>query len=105
MLDELKHNQSQVARATKRLEELAKTERHRNAAEVMRSVPGVRLVTAMTFRLELPEPERSETWGQVAKVTGLAPMVRQSGPTRREGGLLRSSSGRLRTALVEASLM
>ena len=105
MLDELKHNQSQVARVTKRLEELACAERHRGAAEVMRSVPGVGLVTAMTFRLELPEPERFRTEGQVAKVTGLAPMVRQSGATRRDGGLLRSSSGRLRTALVEAAWM
>jgi transposase len=29
--------------------------------------------------------------------------VRQSGQTRREGGLLRSASGRLRTVLVEAA--
>ena len=36
-------------------------------------------------------------------MTGLAPMVRQSGATRREGGLIRSSSARLRTALVEAA--
>ncbi len=105
MLDELEHNRSQLARVTKRLEQVAQAERHRGAAEVMRSVPGVGLVTAMTFRLELPEPGRFETEGQVARVTGLAPMVRQSGPTRREGGLLRSSSGRLRTALVEAAWM
>jgi transposase len=105
MIDELEHNQSQVSRATKRLEGLARDERHRGAAEVMRTVPGVGLVTAMTFRLELPGPERFETEGQVAKMIGLAPMVRQSGSTRREGGLLRSSSGRLRTALVEAAWM
>ena len=36
-------------------------------------------------------------------MTGLAPMVRQGGATRREGGLIRSSSARLRTALVEAA--
>lgn len=105
MLDELEHSRAQVARATRRLEELARAERHRGAADVMRSVPGVGLVTAMTFRLELPEPGRFRTDGQVAKITGLAPMVRQSGSTRREGGLLRSSSGRLRTALVEAAWM
>ena len=34
---------------------------------------------------------------------GLAPQVRQSGQTRREGGLLKSASGRLRTVLVEAA--
>jgi transposase len=77
-----------VKRVTQRLEELARAERHRAAAGVMRSVPGVGLVTAMTFRLELPEPERFDHAGQVAKMTGLAPMVRQSGETRREGGLI-----------------
>jgi transposase len=103
MLDEWEHAGRQVKRVTTRLEELSKVERHRVAAEAMRSVPGVGLVTAMTFRLELPEPERFDAAGQVAKMTGLAPMIRQSGETRREGGLIRSSSARLRTALVEAA--
>jgi transposase len=103
MLDKLEHASRQVKRVTKRLEELSQAERHRAASEVMRSVPGVGLVTAMTFRLELPEPERFDDAGQVAKMAGLAPMVRQSGETRREGGLIRSSSARLRTALVEAA--
>ena len=103
MLDELEHAHRQVKRVTKHLEELAQAERHRAASGVMRSVPGVGLVTAMTFRLELPEPGRFDHAGQVARMAGLAPMVRQSGETRREGGLIRSSSGRLRTALVEAA--
>lgn len=79
MLDELDHAQGRVKRVTKRLEGLARAERHRAAAGVMRSVPGVGLVTAMTL------------------------MVRQSGETRREGGLIRSSSALLRTTLVEAA--
>jgi transposase len=103
MLDELGHAQGQVKRVTKHLEGLALAERHRAASGVMRSVPGVGLITAMTFRLELPEPGRFDHAGQVARMAGLAPMVRQSGETRREGGLIRSSSARLRTALVEAA--
>ncbi len=103
MLDELEHVNRQVKRITGRLEELSQAERHRPASGVMRTVPGVGLVTAMTFRLELPEPGRFDHAGQVARMTGLAPMVRQSGETRREGGLIRSSSGRLRTALVESA--
>jgi transposase len=103
MLDELEHVARQVKRVTKRLEELSHAERHRPAVEVMRTVPGVGLVTAMTFRLELPEPGRFDHAGQVARMAGLAPMVRQSGETRREGGLIRSSSGRLRTSLVESA--
>jgi hypothetical protein len=68
-----------VARATKRLGELARAERHRGEAELKRSVPGAGLVTAMIFRLELPEPERFETEVQFAKVTG-SPPARCLGP-------------------------
>jgi transposase len=36
-------------------------------------------------------------------MAGLAPIVRQSGETRRERWLIRSASARLRTALVKAA--
>jgi transposase len=103
LLDELAHAHEQVRRVTGRLKELAEVKRHRGAVSVMCSVPGVGVVTAAAFRLELPEPERFDHEGQVARMTGLAPQVRQSGRTRREGGLLRSGNARLRTVLVEAA--
>ncbi len=34
---------------------------------------------------------------------GLAPNIRESGETRREGGIMRSGNGRLRSVLVEAA--
>jgi transposase len=103
LLDERDHAEGEIARVTKSLEGLAESDRHREAVRVLRSVPGVGLVTALSFRLELPEPGRFESAGQVAKMLGLAPQVRQSGQTRREGGLLKSGNSRLRTVLVEAA--
>jgi transposase len=103
MLDELGHARGQVARVTKRLRELAQSERHRPAVADLSSVPGVGPITAMTFRLELPEPERFEHQGQVARMMGLAPQVVQSGQTRRSGRLLKSGNARLRTVLVESA--
>jgi transposase len=103
LLDELAHAQEQVKRATERLKGLAEAERHRKATAVLCSVPGVGVLTAAAFRLELPEPQRFDHEGQVARMAGLAPQVRQSGETRREGGLLKSGNARLRTVLVEAA--
>ena len=57
----------------------------------------------MTFRLELPGPERFDDAAQVARMLGLAPQVVQSGQTRRSGRLLKSGNARLRTALVESA--
>ncbi len=103
LLDELDHARGQVARVTKRLRELSRTDRHHPAVANLRSVPGVGPITAMTFRLELPEPERFEHDGQVARMIGLAPHVIQSGQTRRSGRVLKSGNARLRTALVESA--
>jgi transposase len=103
MLDERRHAVEQVARATRRLEELAKADRHRETVETLRTVPGVGPITAMTFRVELHEPSRFGDGGQVARMIGLAPQVLQSGPTRREGRLLKSGNARLRTVLIEAA--
>src|SRR3954452_14717360 len=96
MLDERRHALEQVARATRRLEELAQAERHRATVATLRTVPGVGPITAMTSRVELHEPGRFNGGGQVARMIGLAPQVLQSGPTRREGRLLKSGSGRPR---------
>jgi transposase len=103
MLDERQHAQDQLERATRKVSELAKAERHRTAAAVLQSVPGVGPITAMTFRTELHEPGRFGDGGEVAQMVGLAPQVVQSGLTRREGGLLKSGNARLRTVLVEAA--
>ncbi len=103
LLDELAHAQEQVERATRRLRELSQTERHRKVNQTLQSVLGVGLITSMTYRLELPEPERFNDQCQVAKMIGLAPQVRQSGETRHEGGILKSGNSRLRTLLVEAA--
>jgi transposase len=103
MLDERQHAVEQVGRVTRRLEELAKADRHRDTVATLRTVPGVGPITAMTFRVELHDPGRFEDGGQVARMIGLAPQVLQSGLTRREGRLLKSGNARLRTVLIEAA--
>ena len=103
MLDERQHASEQVARVTRRLEELARADRHRETASTLRTVPGVGPITAMTFRVELHDPARFRDGGQVARMIGLAPQILQSGPTRREGRLLKSGNARLRTVLIEAA--
>lgn len=103
MLDERQHALQQVARATRRLEELTKADGHRATVATLRTVPGVGPITAMTFRVELHEPGRFDDGGQVARMIGLAPQVLQSGATRREGRLLKSGNARLRTVLIEAA--
>jgi transposase len=97
------HFQEQVARATKEIEALSQTDRHRAIVTAMRTTPGVGLLTAMTVRTELVRPERFDNSRQVTAMQGLAPLILSSGETRREGPLMRSGNRRLRTALIECA--
>jgi transposase len=103
LLDDLEHTESLVARLTGRVTELAKSERHRAVVGRLCQVPGVGVLTAMTFRAELVAPERFRDGREVAAMMGLAPRVTQSGESRHQGRLMKSGNARLRTALVEAA--
>jgi len=103
LLDEYKHVKAELTRINKEVKQLARSERHEASVNVLKTVPGVGLITTMTFRTELLEPERFNDSRQVARMIGLAPHVSQSGETRREGRLLKSGNARLRTVLVEAA--
>jgi transposase len=85
------------------LRELCGGDRHGVAVALLRKVPGVGPVTAMTFRTEVLRPERFRRGEQVASYVGLAPSVRRTGKTVHRGPITKAGSARLRTVLVEAA--
>lgn len=85
------------------LRELARHPDHEADVNYLQSIPGIGLPTALQFALEMGNPQRFETRRQVAKYQGLAPDVRSSGETRRQGPLNRSGNRRLKTLLIEAA--
>jgi len=96
LLTELDQLQAQVRRVNERIEQLAGQARHGAAVAVLRSHPGVGPITAMTFRTELHHPQRFKDAGQVGQYFGLAPRVRQSGATRRDGPISKTGRGHAR---------
>jgi len=103
LLDAEQQARAQVARMNEAVAKLMTTSRHKAKVKVLRSVPGVGPVTAMTFRTELVAPERFNEPGEIAKMIGLAPLVQESGERRREGSITKAGNWRLRTILVEAA--
>ena len=103
MLADLQHAQEQVGLAKAKLGEMAESERHATAATLLCKVPGVGLLTAMTFRTEVLHPERFRTAEQLASFCGLAPWVSRSGSTTRKGPIVKAGNARVRTVLVEAA--
>jgi len=103
LLEEMDHTASLVKKVTACLRAMAATKRHASGIALLQTTPGVGPLTAMTYRLELPRPERFDNSREVALMMGLAPHVRSSGMTRREGRLMRAGNPRLKAVLVEAA--
>lgn len=103
MLDELAQLEENLRRVTSKVRELSLSERYQQVVQLLCSVPGVGLLTAMIFSTELTNPGRFTHQRQVAKILGLAPRVSRSGESKREGRLMKSGNARVRTILVEAA--
>lgn len=103
LLDELASATEQYKRLTRQVRDLADTERHAARVALLRRVPGVGLVTAMTFATELPHPEHFPSSPKLTAYLGLAPSVRQSGQTEHRGPLMKAGNRRVRTVLIEAA--
>jgi transposase len=103
MIQELKQLSEQLLRIGQQIRQLSRTDRHGAAVAVLTSHPGVGLTVAMAFRTELHQAAQFTDAAQVGQYVGLAPRVRQSGQTRRDGPISRTGRGPLRALLVQAA--
>ncbi len=94
----------QVAREQAKLDEDVR--RRARADETVRrlmSVPGVGVVTALTFRHTIDDPSRFSSASKVGAYLGLTPRRKQSGETDITGKISRWGDRLLRTYLFEAA--
>ena len=92
-----------VAESDASLRELARRDRWSRPAAVLRTIPGVGLVTALTVLAELGDLTRFRSRAAVSNYSGLVPVVRDSNAKRFRGGITRRGPSHLRGALVEAA--
>lgn len=85
------------------LAELAKSDTFRESLELLKSIPGVGPITAMTFLTEIGSLERFRTAENFTGFLGLAPSETSSGERRRKGGLPRKGNAHIRGVLVQAA--
>jgi transposase len=103
LVGELDESQARLRRVNRRIEELAAEARHAPAVAVLKTHPAVGPITAMTFRTELHHAGRFRDGTEVGQYFGLAPRVRQSGATRRDGPISKTGRGHARAILVQAA--
>ena len=88
----------------KAIKVLSKTDRYRDACEELRKLPGVGLLTAMTFLTEMGDLQRFHNRREVAAYVGLCPASFESGKADdRKGRITRQGPSRLRKMLCQAA--
>jgi len=103
LLTELDHFNQCIERVKNRMRTLSRQARFSDRLERLQTHPGVGPVVALSFLTEMYQAERFPGPREVARYVGLAPQVRQSGQTRREGPILKTGRSALRSLLVEAA--
>jgi transposase len=96
----------QVIDLEKHIRLLSRTERYKVACQNVRKLPGVGLITAMTYLTEMGDLARFSNRRQVAAYLGLCPSSFESGESDdRKGHITRQGPGRVRKVLCQASWM
>lgn len=92
-----------IDKQTKVLKDLAKTARYRERVEILSSIPGIGVITAMEILLELQDVARFRRADQLAAYVGLTPCQYTSADKVRMGRITGVGKDSVRTSLVESS--
>lgn len=104
LLDQYELNKKLEADLDKSLVALAKTERYKKAVEELRKLPGVGLMTALTFLTEMGDLKRFSNRREIAAYLGLSPSCHESGEANdRKGRITRQGPSRVRKLLCQAA--
>lgn len=93
----------QIARQTELLKELSETAGYSQGVKLLRTIPGIGLIGAMEWLLELGDITRFVRQGQVSAYVGLTQAQYSSGEKVRMGRITCTGKGHLRGVLIEAS--
>lgn len=88
---------------TRKLKLIAANSKHTVNYQLLRSIPGVGFVTAITFLLEIDRVDRFRSANHFCSYIGLVPSTHSSGERQRTGDITPRGSKILRNALVEAA--
>ena len=93
----------QVKQLTKEVRGLSRTEKYARRVKLLKTIPGVGMLSAMEVLTELQDVSRFSTADQLAAYLGLTPSQYSSGQMVRMGRITHMGNHRLRMRMVECS--
>lgn len=102
-LDELIHIRKLLAGLNRNILALSKTPEYQANVQLLRTVPGISTLTAMTFLTELADIKRFSSLDRLASYVGLVPNTKSSGEKNVTTGITNRRNASLRGILIESS--
>jgi transposase len=88
---------------TRKIKALSQTDDYLEQVRLLRSIPGIGLITAMTLLTELESMERFKRFDNLCSFIGLMPSTHSSGEHEIVGDITHRGHGVLRSALIESA--
>jgi len=102
-LDELKHLRRIIAGLNKNIRALSKTDEYLANVQLLKTVPGISILTAMTILTELYYINRFQSLDKLASYFGLIPDTNSSGEKDKTTGITDRRNPELRGLIIESS--
>jgi transposase len=102
-LDELKYLRQIIVEMNRAIRALANSDDYRNNVRILKTVPGISILTAMTLLTELYDISRFKTLDNLCSYVGLIPNIDSSGETDRKTGMTNRRNAQLRGILIESA--
>lgn len=92
----------EIKKLTKKLETLAREDE--DVSRLM-TIPGVGVITALAYKIEVDDPKRFKNSRAVGAYLGMTPRQYSSGETEKQGKISKCGSGQVRRLLNEAAVV
>lgn len=92
-----------LKRVRKEVLAIAEKQEYLKAIKLLMSIPGVGLLTALAWVLELPSMREFECADRLASFLGFTPSESSSGDTRHQGRITRNGNAKMRWSLIQSA--
>ena len=103
LISEFKNLRTSILKVTQQIRALSQTPTYNEKATLLKSVPGIGLLTAMTILTELETMDRFPNLDKMCGYIGLVPSTKSSGEKEKNGDITSRGHGVLRAAIIESS--
>lgn len=98
-----KYLRAELLQITKQIQKLSKTEYYQELVQLLRSIPGIGIITSMIILTELENINRFNKLDNLCGYIGLVPSTHSSGEKDKIGNLTKRGHSVLRKAIIESA--